>query len=256
MKKIAIILFLAVTAYSASAQRPDYEDLNIYYADGDYEKLISKAMKYTQGDDSRKDALPYLYLSKANYEISKGDDQELSEEFPRAYKDAVKYASKAIQKDDDAKTVYKNNLDHFTNLKKAVFEDINNLVAADDFGRLLGSIPLMDKLEKGEVGCAFLKAVAKYHRGDKSGFKIEQKSALALFESMDKGSLVLSDDDTVEQADKKAIDRKVFQFGVVQYAKLLVQMDEVSAARSILGEIKHLYEKDKQFMAEYNKIVN
>lgn len=256
MKKIALILLVGLTALTAKAQSPDYQDLNIYFADADYEKLISKAEKYTQGDDTRKDALPYLYLSKANYEISKGGDQELAEEFPRAYKDAIKYASKAIQKDDEARSVYTMHIAHFTNLKKAVFEEIRNLVGTDDWGRLLGSIPLMEKLEKEEVGAAFLKAVAKYQRGDRSGYKIEQKEALALFEAMDTGSLVMSDDDTVEQADKKKIDREVFKFGVLQYAKLLVQLEEVSEARNILGKVKQLYEKDENFMAEYNKIVN
>ena len=256
MKKIALLLFVASTIFGATAQRPDYQDLNIYFADGDYEKLISKAENYTQDDDSRKDALPYLYLSKANFEISKGGDQELAEEFPRAYKDAIKYASKAIQKDDGERSMYYANLAHFTDLKAAVYEEIINLVAADDFGRLLGSIPLMEKLDKGEVGTAFLKAVAKYHRGDKSGFKIEQKLAYELFEKMDTGGLVLSDDDTIEQADKKKIDREVFKFGMIQYAKLLVQMGEVSEARNVLGKIKQLYEKDENFMEEYNKIVN
>ena len=256
MKKISLLLILIATLFSANAQRPDYDDLLEYFAANDLEKVISKAEKYSQGDDSRKDALPYLFLSKAYYKISLGEDQELSEEFPRAYKDAIKFASKALQKDDEARTVYHSHLDHFVLLKGAVFEEIINLVATDDFGRLLGSIPLMEKLEKEEVGCAFLKAVAKYHRGDKSGFKIEQKIAMELFEKMDTGALVFKDDDTVVEADKKKIDREVFKFGMVQYAKLLVQMGEVSEARNVLGKIKQLYEKDDNFMDEYNKIVN
>lgn len=256
MKKIVFLVLTLASVFTAAAQRPDYQDLNIYFADGDYEKLISKAEKYTQDDDCRKDALPYLYLSKANFEISKGGDQDLAEEFPRAYKDAIKYASKAIQKDDEARTVYFAHLGHFTALKNAVHEEIINLVAAEEYGRLLGSIPLMEKLEPGDVGTAFLKAVAKYHRGDKSGFKIEQKAAQELFEKMDTGYLVLKDDDTVEEGDKKKIDREVFKFGMIQYAKLLVEMEEVSEARSVLGKIKQLYEKDENFMSEYNKIVN
>ncbi|MDX1349509.1 MAG: hypothetical protein R3279_04640 [Putridiphycobacter sp.] len=256
MKKIAFLVLVLATTFNSEAQRPDYQDLNIYFADGDYEKLLSKAEKYTQDDDCRKDALPYLYLSKANFEISKGGDQALAEEFPRAYKDAIKYASKAIQKDDEARTMYYANLGHFTALKNAVYEEIINLVAAEEYGRLLGTLPLMEKLEKDDVGTAFLKAVAKYHRGDKSGFKIEQKTAQALFDNMDTGSLVMSKDDSVEEADKKKIDREVFKFGVLQYAKLLVQIEEVSEARNVLGKIKQLYEKDENFMSEYNKIVN
>ncbi len=255
MKKITLLFYLIglLTTFSF-AQRPEYNDLVVYFADGDLEKLLKEAEKYTTDDDSRKDAIPYLYLSKANFEISKGGD--LSEKYPRAFKDAVKYAGKAIQKDDDNQTMYNANLAHFTMVKKEVFEQIRNLVESDDYGRLMGVLPLMEKIEKEEVGTAFLKAVAKYQRGDKSGFRIEQKVAMTKLENFDTGTLVLSDDDTVEEAAKKKVDREVFKFGIVQYAKTLVVMEETSEAKAILGKIKQLYEDDKNFMKEYNKIVN
>ncbi|MFD1550917.1 hypothetical protein DNU06_05060 [Putridiphycobacter roseus] len=255
MKKFTLLLYLTglLTTFSF-AQRPEYNDLIVYFADGNLEKLLKQAEKYTTADDSRKDAIPYLYLSKANLEISKGGD--LAEEFPRAFKDAVKYAGKAIQKDDDDRTMYNANLPHFTAVKKEVFEQIRNLVESNDYGRLMGVLPLMEKIEKGEIGTAFLKAVAKYQRGDKSGFRIEQKEALALLDNFDTGSLVLSDDDSIEEAAKKKIDREVFKFGIIQYAKTLVVMEETSEAKAILGKVKQLYEEDKNFMKEYNKIVN
>ena len=152
--------------------------------------------------------------------------------------------------------MYNANLAHFTMVKKEVFEQIRNLVESDDYGRLMGVLPLMEKIEKEEVGTAFLKAVAKYQRGDKSGFRIEQKVAMTKLENFDTGTLVLSDDDTVEEAAKKKVDREVFKFGIVQYAKTLVVMEETSEAKAILGKIKQLYEDDKNFMKEYNKIVN
>lgn len=256
MKRIGLLILVMTTILSAKAQRPDYEDLDIYFAEQEYEKVISKSLKYTQADDSRKDALPYLFLSKANYIISLGEDQELLEDFPRSYKDAIKYASKAIQKDNDERTMYYENLSHFTTLKTAIFEDVRNLVSGGEYGKLAGTLPLMDKLEKNEIGIAFLKAVAKYHRGDKSGFRNDQTKAFELLDAMESGSLIISDDDEIELAEKKEIDREVFKFGVVQYAKLLVQMDEISDARSVLGKIKQLYEMDEDFMEEYNKIVN
>ena len=256
MKKIALLFFTMATLFSVTAQRPDYQDLNIYFADGDYEKVISKAMKYTQKSDCRKDALPYFYLSRANYEISKGDDQELTKKFPRAYKDAIKYASKALQKDDSNKTLYKSNIRFFGKLKSIVFEDIQNLVATEEYGRLAGTLPLMDKLEKNEVGTAYLKAVAKYYRGDEGGFRSESERATGLLDAMDMGTLIIQEGEDPYVSEKKKIDRDVFKFGILQYAKVLVQQDEISEARKVLGKVKQIYEDDKNFMEEYNKIVN
>ncbi len=244
------------TLFSATAQRPDYQDLNIYFADGDYEKVISKAEKYTQNSDSRKDALPYFYLSRANYEISKGDDQSLTKKFPRAYKDAIKYASKALQKDDSNNTLYRENIRFFGKLKSVVFEDIQNLVATEEYGRLAGTLPLMDKLEKGEVGTAFLKAVAKYYRGDAGGFRDEQNKALELLDALDMSKLIIQKGEDPYISEKKKIDRDVFKFGIIQYAKALVQMEEISEARKIMGKVKQIFEDDENFMDEYDKIVN
>jgi hypothetical protein len=241
---------------SANAQRPDYDDLLQYLADKEYEKVISKAQKYTQGSDSRKDALPYFFLSRANYEISKGEDQELTKKFPRAYKDAIKYASKALQKDDSNKTIYNANIRFFSSLKSSVFEDIQNLVATEEFGRLAGTLPLMDKLEKNEVGTAFLKAVAKHHRGDAGGFRTDQTKANDLLSAMDLSKLMIKENEDPYVSEKKDVDRAVFKYGILQYAKLLVQIGEISEAKSVLGKVKQLFEEDENFMEEYNKIVN
>jgi hypothetical protein len=64
-----LFLFFVGFAFSAQAQAPYYDDLLIYFADGDYEKLVDKAQKYKDGDDTKNDALPYLYASKAYYEM-------------------------------------------------------------------------------------------------------------------------------------------------------------------------------------------
>ena len=146
MKKFTLLFFfIGAFTFLSNAQPPEYGDLNVYYADGNYEKLIKAAMKYTTGDKTRKHALPYLYLSMANLEISKGGD--LAEKYPRAFKDAIKYAGKCIQKDKEG-TVYAQNIPHFTKCKKGVFEQMRNLAESNDYGRLTGVIPLMEKIRE------------------------------------------------------------------------------------------------------------
>ena len=248
-----LFYFLGAFVLTSNAQAPEYNDLIVYFADGDFEKLMKVATKYTGGDDTRKDATPYLYLSKANLEISKGGD--LSEKYPRAFKDAIKFAGKCLQKDKEG-SVYTDNLAHFTSCKIAVFEQMRNLTESDDFGRLSGVIPLMEKIEKQEVGTAFLKAVAKFRRGDKGGYKTEEKVALEKLENFDSSTITESENDDIDIANKKKIDRQVLQFGVLQYAKLLVERGEVSKAKDVLGKVAQWFEGDEKFKKEYDKIVN
>ena len=67
---------------------------------------------------------------------------------------------------------------------------------------------------------------------------------------------MISDDDDLDMEEKKKVDREVFMFGVIQYAKLLVERGEVSAAKDVMGKIAQWFEGDEKFKREYDKIVN
>ena len=59
-----ILTIAAFLLGSASfAQKHVYEDLLVMYVDEKYDKCIAKAEGYTMADDTKKDALPFLYMS-------------------------------------------------------------------------------------------------------------------------------------------------------------------------------------------------
>src|SRR6056297_116367 len=94
-----IAVFIAVLcAPQVNAQEEEFDDLLILYVDGDYEKLINKAEKYSDDDDTRRDPRPYLYLAKAYYGMSK--DEKYAEEYPRAFRDALKYAARYARSEE------------------------------------------------------------------------------------------------------------------------------------------------------------
>ena len=140
-----LFLFVIGFAFQSAAQPPMYDDLLIYYADGDYEKLVKKAEKYTLDSDTKNDPLPYLYCSKANFEMSK--DQKYLEDYPKAFNDAVKFAGKAIKKDKDG-AVYGEHTNYFTDLKTAVVEDIRNMVDAEDYYKKHSSKYFISKTQR------------------------------------------------------------------------------------------------------------
>ena len=72
------------------------------------EKLLKKADKYAMADDTRKDAIPYLFLSKANYEINKDwiayhlkRDVWISKKFTKIFGKKREYGSKILKKHKD-----------------------------------------------------------------------------------------------------------------------------------------------------------
>lgn len=133
--KHLLLSLLFVGTFSTNFAQETYDDLIIYFADGDYEKLVDKAEKYMDKDDSKNDPQPYLWSAKANFEMSK--DQKYDEDFPKAFNDAISDAGKALKKDKE-NTIFDEHKAFYTDLKVAVVEDIKNQIEGGEYSRLRG----------------------------------------------------------------------------------------------------------------------
>ncbi|MCB0765446.1 MAG: hypothetical protein KDB84_12110, partial [Flavobacteriales bacterium] len=97
MKKLLLLAPLALFQLTAQAQKHVYEDLLVLFVDEKYEKCLGKAEGYTLMDDTKKDPLPFLYMSMCFMEMSK--DEKYQADYPKAAKDALKFAEKYRKKD-------------------------------------------------------------------------------------------------------------------------------------------------------------
>ena len=241
--KLAFVFILLIGfGGKANAQPPTYDDLIILYADGAYDKLLKKADKYALGKDTKKDPLPYLYLAKCNFEMSK--DQKWLEKYPKAFNDAIRYAGNAIKKDKEG-IVVDENKEFFIDLKTAVVEDIKNLVEEGSYAKLMGYIAKLHRFSKDDVGSYFLKTAAQYQEKDKGGAKLSQKEA---WERLD----------AVESVDSWSdIDKEMLKIGTIEYCNAQINlMRQTQPAKDLLGKVKQWLEDDEEFMAYYDKIIN
>ena len=242
MKK-ALLIFLLVTGASIAsiAQPPTYDDLLIYYADGDYEKLLKKAEAYTLSDKTKADALPYLYLSKANFDMSR--DAVWLDDYPKAFADAVNYAGTCIKKDKEG-IVYQEHIKYFTDLKEALVEEIKNLVETGAYPKVVGAISKLHRIAKEDVGSYFLKAAAEYNTGDKGTGKITMQDAYKR----------LGEVTSVEGW--RPVDLDMLKLGIIEFSKSLIKMNQKPKAQELLGMVKQWFENDEEFMDFYNEVVN
>ena len=242
MKNLLLFfVFIVGMAFNANAQPPNYDDLVIYYADGDYEKLLKRAEKYTLKDNTKKDPIPYLYLAKANFEMSK--DGKWADDYPKAFKDAIGYSGKCMRYDKD-KTVYEEHIQFFTDLKVAVVEDLKNLIDEGAWGKMLGSIAKMHRFAKDDVGSYFLKAAAQFNSKDKSGGKLTAKEGYSRLEEIT----------SVEGW--RPIVFEMLRIGVIEYSKAKINMSQIPEAKTLLGKVKQWLEDDEEFMTYYDCVVN
>ena len=104
-----------IAIFSAQAQKQPYEDLLVKYVDEKYEDCLAKAFNYTDKEDTKKDPLPYIYVSMCYYEMSKIEKFRAMEEYKKCDKDAVKYAEKYRKKDKN-KEFFDNYADFWSEL--------------------------------------------------------------------------------------------------------------------------------------------
>ena len=96
-----LLCFLALAyAVNTSAQKGVYEDLLVLYVDEKYDKCLGKSESYTLKESTRKDALPYLYMSMCFFEMSKLEKYD--EDYPKAFRSSLKYAVKYRKKDKES----------------------------------------------------------------------------------------------------------------------------------------------------------
>ena len=96
---ILYFMFNLFTINVISQTDNTYEDLLVLYVNEDFKNCYNKSLKYTVKDKTKKDPLPYLFVSKACYEMSQ--DHKYTEEFPKARKTALSYAVKYRKKDKE-----------------------------------------------------------------------------------------------------------------------------------------------------------
>ena len=236
-----LFIFTLGCTFQSAAQPPLYDDLLIYYADGDYEKLVSKAEKYIGNDKTKNDALPYLYCSKGYFEMAK--DEIYDDDYPKAYNLSIQNAGKAIKKDKDG-SMYADQLPYYTAIKSSVVEEIENMVDQEDYSRLRGTVMKLQRLDPADVGSHYLLAACQYQIKDKGSAKLTVKEAHKRLDAIE----------SVE--DWREVDFKMLRIGVMEYARYFVKIRQPDKADDIMNKVKQWYEDDETFMEEYNAIVN
>jgi len=159
MKKLSAVLFFAfLSVISSFAQSDrDYKDLLTLFVGEKYEKCLDKAEGYTMGDDTKKDPLPYLFMSRCFYEMSKKD--EFKEAYPNAFKDAMKYASKYGSKDKE-KVFMAEYEDYFAELRKAAMAEAETMMDTEKYSKAKQIYDQLLDLDPNDAGAQLMMGLA------------------------------------------------------------------------------------------------
>ncbi|HNR86493.1 MAG TPA: hypothetical protein PKN22_09100 [Taishania sp.] len=242
MKNI-LSTFILLLSLSFSFGQKEYDYLRILYADGSYEKLAKQAEKITLDDKTKKDPLPYLWLSKALYKIHMSGTAD--EVFKNAYKESINALGKCI-KYDKSGSVFgdEDNKEYLEMIQSTLIEQINNEMLTQNFRKASSWSNTFKKIAQSPIGSMYFEGAAKFRTDDRS-------SGMALWKTADGLLKDVTSIDTWTKGDKDML-----RIGVIQTAECYVSIKKVDLAKNLLNKVAQWFENDTAFKEAYDAIVN
>ncbi len=240
MKKFLLILSLLLINLGLWAQKHVYEDLLVMYVDEKYEKCIFKAEGYVENDATKRDPLPYLYISMCYFEMAQKD--QYSVDYPKASRDAMKWAEKYRRKDKE-REFWSNYEDYWMSLNtRALDEGENALDDPKGATRARQTFTSMTKYNPENPGPWLLLAVTQY-----SG-NLAKDGDLSV-KAFDKALAEAGDIATLSVDQKKAL-----KTALIRYADLMVDKGNRDQARKYLALGKDHFMGDQEFKGLYESL--
>ncbi len=228
----------------------EFPELLNHYINEEYEKIIKKAEEGTMfskaiTDKHRRQPLPYVYLAKAYYEISK--IEKYQEKYSRAFKQALTYAGRFVDRDEKKKFID----DHARFLAQLRRESME--VASMHY-------------EKGEQQKRQYRKARYYYKkmqgfspGDPSPHYMEgltwvkQGLARQARRPFKKANELYSKLDSLGELKKDQ--RELFKFFTKEYSRHLLEEGMRDSAQTVLKKTDGYFRNDEEFMKQYNKVM-
>ena len=214
------------------AQEDDpYKDILFMIIDGDYEKAASKAEKITEKDKTKREPVPYIYASMAYFEMSK--KEEFQEDYPRAFRDAIKFAYKA-KRYDKANEYMPQHITYINELKAEIMREATFQYQSQNWRKSITYSKYVTRIDPEDISALLLKGVAEV-----KGRNAYQ--AKTTFEEADSALKSFSVSDV-------SFDSKdAYLYAVIEYAKLMAQEGTKANAQLYLDAVASIYEDDAEF---------
>ncbi len=185
MQKAIVLVFILFSFNLLKAQPPLYSDLFTLYVGNDYKKLVDKAQKYALKPETKNDAIPYVYLSKALFKISQQKNKE--SKYKDAYEQSIVCLAKCIHK-DITKEVYDKEVEFYLEMKETLIEYILEEFKDKNYKKALEFNTKLKSLYAEDISVILMDGALKKHTKDLPGAMIvwnENQNSLERLTNLD-----------------------------------------------------------------------
>jgi uncharacterized protein with von Willebrand factor type A (vWA) domain len=242
IRNLTLFTMLLISGVSY-AQPSEFKDLVMLYADGKYEKLLVKADKYTQDDKTKKEPLPYIYMSMACFKISQ--DASLKEKFTQIkdpFKDALKYAAKFVKTDKERAYISEYE-DYLNDLLGAAVEEAVNFAADAKYSKSIAAMKKVTEFFPEDPGGWLLKGVFEFQNKVRAEATTSWNKAFELLEKF-------------KFEDMTKAEKRMLKVAIMEYVKLQVENKMMDKAKDMLNKGAVWFSADEEFKEFYDKIIN
>lgn len=238
-----VILILFCTLYAMTQVNGGKQTkLAKLLAEKEYEDCLFKADNLSYKDDFKNDPEVYLYMSICLFEISKIDDPDYKEDYPNAYRDAVKHAIKCKQK-DKKKTFCSQNTEYLGTLKMTGIESAKELYNQKNWKYSSRILKELEKLDPYDLHIQIIRQVCDIISGNPAMLD-EFKKNLNKIKEIYKSGENLPDRSTKNQL--------VDAFMI--YSNHLIETKKTEEAKSLLSTAVEILPDDGFIKIQYNMV--
>jgi tetratricopeptide (TPR) repeat protein len=240
MKKLFAILFIATAFMSQSFAQTDndYKDLLTLFVADKFERCLMKAEGYTLDDKTKKDAVPFLFMSRCYYEMSKRD--EFKVKYPNAFKDAMKSITKYASKDKE-KAYYSEYEDFISDLRRDAIAEANSMFETEKYTKSKALYDQLTKLDNNDAGAFIMLSLNQAVLKAKKESEAALKSAQAILEN--------------KSASKGKEQLELLRDSLIGLGTMLHDAGKRDEAKTWMEYGQEYFKDDKEFALAYDTIV-
>lgn len=241
--KVLAAIFIGIFAFQLNGvAQPDdeYNDLLFLLIEENYDKCLYKGMDYIEDDETRRDPLPYLYISMCYYQMSQLE--EYDEEFPRAFKDAVKYCVK-YRKKDQVGFYVADNIEYIDKLKVQTFEEADNYYQIGKVSKAKSYFKYLVGMDPNDWGSWLLKGVTEAQLNMTADAKISLETAIKGLENTE------NIDDYWEGQ------TLLLKEGLIYYSAYLIEKGQVNEAKELMALGYEFLQNDNEYKIAYDEVM-
>lgn len=239
-----LLFFFSINNINAQVKGGQHDKLFDLFLMENYEGCLSKAEKMASKDKNRKDAEPLLYISMCMYQISLNPEMTELDEYKNAYKDALKYASKAIKKDKDGE-ICPQNSDYFAELKARGKEEAQYFYNEDNFSKASSAFKAILKIDEEDEGFMMMTGVTYLKaRNIGEGSKMVDE-AIELIKTKYANPNYQTEEVTYE----------TMIYAIIAYTDFLKESGEVEKTKDVISAMRSLLNKDDEIKMQYETLM-